>query len=73
MTSTKHEDVNHEWIIGGDAIAAFLKKGCWKTAKRWIKKYNAPLRRWIDNRPAFLRSEINAWLINTGEEIEKIK
>jgi len=65
--------MDDEWIVGSEACRIFLKKGSWKSAKRWVKKYNAPIRRWIDGRPAFLRTEINQWLISTGEEIEKQK
>jgi hypothetical protein len=62
-----------EWIVGSRAITAYLQKGCWKTTKSWIKRYNAPMRRLIDDRPAFLRSELNTWLINTSNEITTFK
>ena len=61
--------MDEEWIVGSRAITAYLQKGCWKTTKAWIKRYNAPMRRLIDERPAFLRSELNAWLINTSNQI----
>lgn len=60
-----------DWIVGAQECTKLLRKSSWKSAKRWIKKYNAPLRRWIDGKPAFLRSEFNQWLLETGEEVQK--
>lgn len=59
-----------EWIVGSEACRQYLKLGSWKSAKRWIKRYNAPLRRWIDGKPVFLKSEIDEWLIKTGNDIK---
>lgn len=61
--------MNEEWIVGSKAITAYLQKGCWKTTKAWIKRYNAPMRRLIDDRPAFLRKELSLWLENTSNQM----
>lgn len=55
-------DCSMGWIIGTEACRAYLNAGSWKTAKRWIKRYNAPLRYWVDGRPVFYKAEIDAWL-----------
>lgn len=60
-----------DWIVGRVAIMKFLKKGSWRSVLRWVRKYKPPLRRWIDGKPAFLRAEINEWLIRTGEEVQE--
>lgn len=56
-----------EWIVGSEECRQYLKAGSWKSAKRWIKRYNAPLRYWIDGRPVFLKREIDEWLIKSGD------
>jgi|GEM_PF-6496945 len=66
------ESLTLEWIVGADACRAYLRMASWKTAKRWIKQYNAPMRRWIDGRPVFIKSELDEWLRKTGMEIGKL-
>lgn len=57
-----------EWIVGSEACRKYLKMGSWKSAKRWIKKYGAPLRYWVDGRPVFLKAEIDAFLAGNRDE-----
>jgi len=66
-----HQSVDTEWIVGSEACRQYIQQGSWETARRWCKRYNAPLRRWIDGRPVFLKKEIDAWLITTGNEIRE--
>jgi len=64
-----YQSVGTEWIVGSEACRKYLHQGSWETARRWCKRYDAPLRRWIDGRPVFLKKEIDEWLITTGNEI----
>lgn len=62
-----------QWIIGSDSCRAYLNIGSWKSAKRWIARYKAPLRYWIDGRPVFLKSEIDLFLKNNLKEQKPCK
>ena len=66
-------DCSAEWIIGSEACRQYLNVGSWDTARRWIKRYKAPLRHWIDGRPVFLKREIDEWLKKprNGESVNK--
>jgi hypothetical protein len=61
-------DCTMGWIVGADACRKYINAGSWKSAKRWIKRYNAPLRYWVDGRPVFYKSEIDEWLKKTKIE-----
>ncbi|MFH1737626.1 MAG: hypothetical protein ABIH23_01370, partial [bacterium] len=60
-------DCSMGWIIGTEACRAYLNAGSWKSAKRWVNRYGAPLRYWVDGRPVFYKSEIDAWLRDRAE------
>lgn len=57
------------WIVGVEACRKYINAGSWKSAKRWIKRYNAPLRYWVDGRPVFNKAEIDAWLKQHDEAV----
>ena len=57
------------WIIGPEACRKYLNAGSWKTARRWIKRYKAPLRYWVDGRPVFYKVEIDEWLKQHDEAV----
>ena len=63
------EDCSTGWIIGAEACRKYINAGSWKSAKRWIKRYNAPLRHWVDGRPVFQKKEIDDWLKRHGDTI----
>ena len=50
------------WIVGTEACRVYLHAGSWRAARRWAKRYGAPLRYWVDGRPVFYKAEIDAWL-----------
>jgi len=64
-----YQSAASEWIVGSESCRKYLHQGSWETARRWCKRYNAPLRRWVDGRPVFLKKEIDDWLITTGNVI----
>ena len=63
------EDCSTGWIIGAEACRRYINAGSWKSAKRWIKRYNAPLRYWVDGRPVFQKKEIDDWLKINSEAV----
>ena len=61
-------DCEMGWIIGTEACRKYINAGSWKSAKRWIKRYKAPLRYWVDGRPVFYKAEIDEWLKKHSDE-----
>lgn len=62
---------NADWIVGTEECRLYIHAGSWRSARRWIKRYKAPIRYWIDARPVFIKREIDEWLAKTGRRFQE--
>ena len=64
LVKMKLQEEDDDWLVGGDNIAEAMHYKSWKHVRKILVDHNAPLKVWLDGRPAIKRNDLKEFIKN---------